>query len=87
MGLSDPGRPIASFMFLGPTGVGKTELAKVRPPTMLLKVSGSGVRIARVSGTYRQSHHAMLCMLRGGGWRGPCRLHLDNWRLPDRVWP
>ncbi|KAK3236662.1 Chaperone protein ClpB3, chloroplastic [Cymbomonas tetramitiformis] len=27
-GLSDPDRPIASFMFLGPTGVGKTELAK-----------------------------------------------------------
>ncbi|WIA37072.1 hypothetical protein OEZ86_014046 [Tetradesmus obliquus] len=27
-GLSDPSRPIASFMFLGPTGVGKTELAK-----------------------------------------------------------
>ncbi|KAJ4912094.1 hypothetical protein Rs2_06715 [Raphanus sativus] len=27
-GLSDPGRPIASFMFMGPTGVGKTELAK-----------------------------------------------------------
>jgi ATP-dependent Clp protease ATP-binding subunit ClpB len=27
-GLSDPGRPIASFMFLGPTGVGKTELCK-----------------------------------------------------------
>ena len=27
-GISDPGRPIGSFMFLGPTGVGKTELAK-----------------------------------------------------------
>ncbi|MFM6021727.1 MAG: ATP-dependent chaperone ClpB [Dolichospermum sp.] len=27
-GLSDPNRPIASFVFLGPTGVGKTELAK-----------------------------------------------------------
>lgn len=27
-GLSDPNRPIASFFFLGPTGVGKTELAK-----------------------------------------------------------
>merc|ERR1711939_1017489 len=27
-GLSDPNRPIASFMFLGPTGVGKTELCK-----------------------------------------------------------
>ena len=27
-GLSDPSRPIGSFFFLGPTGVGKTELAK-----------------------------------------------------------
>ncbi|MGB3733633.1 MAG: AAA family ATPase [Ilumatobacter sp.] len=27
-GLSDPDRPIGSFMFLGPTGVGKTELAR-----------------------------------------------------------
>ena len=27
-GLSDPNRPIGSFMFLGPTGVGKTELCK-----------------------------------------------------------
>mmetsp|Transcript_32335 Transcript_32335/g.81467 ORF Transcript_32335/g.81467 Transcript_32335/m.81467 type:complete len:496 (-) Transcript_32335:462-1949(-) len=29
VGLSNPDRPIASFMFLGPTGVGKTQLAKV----------------------------------------------------------
>ncbi|MCK5075588.1 MAG: ATP-dependent Clp protease ATP-binding subunit, partial [Calditrichia bacterium] len=28
-GLKDPNRPIGSFMFLGPTGVGKTHLAKV----------------------------------------------------------
>ena len=27
-GLNDPGKPIGSFIFLGPTGVGKTELAK-----------------------------------------------------------
>lgn len=27
-GISDPGRPTGSFLFLGPTGVGKTELAK-----------------------------------------------------------
>ncbi len=27
-GLSDPGRPIGAFLFVGPTGVGKTELAK-----------------------------------------------------------
>lgn len=28
MGLKDPKRPIGSFLFLGPTGVGKTELCK-----------------------------------------------------------
>ena len=28
-GIADPNRPIGSFIFLGPTGVGKTELAKV----------------------------------------------------------
>jgi len=27
-GLGDPNRPIGSFLFLGPTGVGKTELSK-----------------------------------------------------------
>ena len=27
-GLSDPNRPLGSFLFLGPTGVGKTELAR-----------------------------------------------------------
>ena len=28
-GLKDPHKPIGSFVFLGPTGVGKTQLAKV----------------------------------------------------------
>ena len=28
VGLKDPGRPVGSFLFLGPTGVGKTELCK-----------------------------------------------------------
>ena len=28
VGLTDPNRPTGSFLFLGPTGVGKTELAK-----------------------------------------------------------
>ena len=27
-GLGDPQRPVGSFLFLGPTGVGKTELAR-----------------------------------------------------------
>ncbi len=34
MGLKDPKRPIGSFIFLGPTGVGKTELSKVLADTM-----------------------------------------------------
>ncbi|GIW25460.1 ATP-dependent chaperone ClpB [Meiothermus sp.] len=33
-GLKDPGRPIGSFLFLGPTGVGKTELAKTLAATL-----------------------------------------------------
>ena len=37
-GLNDPNRPLGSFMFLGPSGVGKTELAKA-----LLKVAVTGV--------------------------------------------
>lgn len=34
MGLKDPRRPTGSFIFLGPTGVGKTELAKVLAEVM-----------------------------------------------------
>ncbi|TDM12503.1 ATP-dependent chaperone ClpB [Macrococcus lamae] len=33
-GIKDPNRPIGSFLFLGPTGVGKTELAKALASTM-----------------------------------------------------
>ncbi len=43
-GLSDPDRPIASFMFLGPTGVGKTELAKALAE-MLFNTDDAIVRI------------------------------------------
>lgn len=64
MGLSDPGRPIASFMFLGPTGVGKTELAKV----MLQCI------IAFAAGSNRWQRH---CATLHGGFRGLRRLW--NW--------
>ncbi|GAA3604785.1 ATP-dependent Clp protease ATP-binding subunit [Secundilactobacillus similis] len=43
-GLKDPNRPIGSFMFLGPTGVGKTELAKALAEAMF----GSEDNIIRV---------------------------------------
>ncbi len=33
-GLQDPNRPIGSFLFLGPTGVGKTELCKALAEVM-----------------------------------------------------
>ena len=34
VGLKDPKRPIGSFLFLGPTGVGKTELSKALAEAM-----------------------------------------------------
>ncbi|KTC73093.1 endopeptidase Clp ATP-binding subunit B [Legionella birminghamensis] len=43
-GLSDPNRPIGSFLFLGPTGVGKTELCKALA-TFLFDTSDAMVRI------------------------------------------
>ncbi|WP_281165955.1 ATP-dependent Clp protease ATP-binding subunit [Liquorilactobacillus sicerae] len=43
-GLKDPNRPIGSFMFLGPTGVGKTELAKALAEAMF----GSESAIIRI---------------------------------------
>ncbi|ATC95389.1 ATP-dependent chaperone ClpB [Pseudoalteromonas tunicata] len=43
-GLSDPNRPIGSFLFLGPTGVGKTELTKALA-TFLFDTEDAMVRI------------------------------------------
>ncbi|MFZ4835830.1 ATP-dependent chaperone ClpB [Rouxiella sp. Mn2063] len=43
-GLSDPNRPIGSFLFLGPTGVGKTELCKALA-TFLFNTDDAMVRI------------------------------------------
>ncbi|MBB1063347.1 ATP-dependent Clp protease ATP-binding subunit [Limosilactobacillus fastidiosus] len=43
-GLKDPKRPIGSFMFLGPTGVGKTELAK----SLAAAVFGSEENMIRI---------------------------------------
>tara|TARA_Y100001968_G_scaffold56912_1_gene48091 strand:- start:3073 stop:5655 length:2583 start_codon:yes stop_codon:yes gene_type:complete len=43
-GLNDPNKPIASFLFLGPTGVGKTELSKVISNT-IFNSSNSIIRL------------------------------------------
>jgi ATP-dependent Clp protease ATP-binding subunit ClpA len=39
-GLGDPNRPIGVFLFLGPTGVGKTELAKALAEFFLMTRRG-----------------------------------------------
>ncbi|MCR5715731.1 MAG: ATP-dependent Clp protease ATP-binding subunit, partial [Lachnospiraceae bacterium] len=53
VGLQDPNRPIASFLFLGPTGVGKTELSKALAEAMF----GSESALIRVDmSEYMESH-------------------------------
>jgi len=54
-GLSDPNRPIGSFLFLGPTGVGKTELAKALAETMFLTESS----IVRIDMSEYQEKHTI----------------------------
>ena len=45
-GLNDPNRPLGSFLFLGPTGVGKTELTKALAAFLFDDEAGSRVRMA-----------------------------------------
>ena len=53
VGLKDPKRPIGSFLFLGPTGVGKTELAK----SLAYEMFGDENSIIRVDmSEYMESH-------------------------------
>lgn len=53
VGLKDPNRPIGSFLFLGPTGVGKTELSKALAEAMF----GSENSIIRVDmSEYMEKH-------------------------------
>ena len=52
-GIKDPNRPIGSFMFLGPTGVGKTEVAK----TLAYELFDSDKHIVRIDmSEYMESH-------------------------------
>ena len=52
-GIKDPNRPIGSFMFLGPTGVGKTEIAK----TLAYNLFDSEKHIIRIDmSEYMESH-------------------------------
>ena len=59
VGLKDPGRPIGSFLFLGPTGVGKTELSKALAEAMF----GSENAMIRVDMSEYMEGHSVSKMI------------------------
>ncbi len=59
VGLKDPKRPIGSFLFLGPTGVGKTELSKALAEAMF----GSEEAIIRVDMSEYMEGHSVSKMI------------------------
>jgi ATP-dependent Clp protease ATP-binding subunit ClpB len=58
-GIKDPSRPIGSFLFLGPTGVGKTELAKTLAETLF----DSGDNIVRLDMSEYMEKHSVSRMI------------------------
>jgi ATP-dependent Clp protease ATP-binding subunit ClpC len=54
-GLGDPNRPIGSFLFLGPTGVGKTELARALAEALF----GDEARMVRLDMSEYQERHTI----------------------------
>jgi len=59
VGLADPNRPIGSFLFLGPTGVGKTELSKALAEAMF----GSENALIRVDMSEYMEGHSVSKMI------------------------
>ncbi len=59
VGLKDPNRPIGSFLFLGPTGVGKTELSKALAEAMF----GDENAMIRVDMTEYMEKHSVSRMI------------------------
>ncbi|MCR5545063.1 MAG: ATP-dependent Clp protease ATP-binding subunit [Lachnospiraceae bacterium] len=59
VGLKEPGRPIGSFLFLGPTGVGKTEVSKA----LAEAVFGSEESMIRVDMTEYMEKHSVSKMI------------------------
>ncbi len=58
-GLKDPNRPIGTFLFLGPTGVGKTELAKALAESLF----GDEKAIVRLDMSEYQERHSVARMI------------------------
>ncbi len=78
VGLSDPNRPIGSFLFLGPTGVGKTELSKALAEAMF----GSESSLIRVDmSEYMESHSVSKMIGSPPGYVG----FEDGGQLSERI--
>lgn len=78
VGLKNPNRPIGSFLFLGPTGVGKTELSK----TLAEAVFGSEESIIRVDmSEYMEKHSVSKLIGSPPGYVG----FEDGGQLSDKV--
>ena len=78
VGLKDPKRPIGSFLFLGPTGVGKTELSKALADAMF----GSENALIRVDmSEYMEKHSVSKMIGSPPGYVG----HEDGGQLSEKV--
>ena len=78
VGLKDPKRPIGSFLFLGPTGVGKTELSKALAEALF----GSEESMIRVDMSEYMEKHSVAKMIGSPpGYIG----HEEGGQLSDQV--
>ena len=78
VGLADPNKPIGSFLFLGPTGVGKTELSKALAEAMF----GSESDLIRVDMSEYMEPHSVAKMIGSPpGYVG----HDDGGQLSEKV--
>ena len=78
VGLKDPGRPIGSFLFLGPTGVGKTELSKALAEALF----GNEDSVIRVDmSEYMEKHRVSKMIGSPPGYVG----HDDGGQLSEQV--
>ena len=78
VGLKDPARPIGSFLFLGPTGVGKTELSKALAEALF----GNEEDMVRVDmSEYMEKHSVSKMIGSPPGYVG----HEDGGQLSEKV--